>query len=265
MPTARRHLTVAASAAAPSLAVGERADASPAHDRLRDPAHAADRADPARDHGRQFLHRAGGAGRAGRAGDRAASRATRSAPPSASPAAAANSSAAGNRGGGESRYRGARGLDPAFIKELEKQYGFDKPPLERFLLMMKNYLTFDFGNSFFRDRRVVDLIARQIAGVDLDRAVDDADHLSRLDPARHQEGGAGRQPLRRMDQRRHHFRLCGAELPVRGAADRAVRRRQLSGRFSRCAVSSAKLGDARLAAAASSIISGTSRCRSRRW
>src|ERR1700736_4382240 len=61
-------------------------------------------------------------------------------------------------GGGDSQYRGARGLDPALIKELEKQYGFDKPPLERFLLMMRNYLTFDFGNSFFRDRRVVDLI-----------------------------------------------------------------------------------------------------------
>src|SRR4029077_12719290 len=61
-------------------------------------------------------------------------------------------------GGNESRYRGARGLDPALIKELEKQYGFDKPPIDRFLLMMRNYLTFDFGNSFFRDRRVVDLI-----------------------------------------------------------------------------------------------------------
>jgi microcin C transport system permease protein len=57
-----------------------------------------------------------------------------------------------------SRYRGARGLPPEFIKELERQYGFDKPPVERFLLMMKQYLTFDFGNSFFRDRRVVDLI-----------------------------------------------------------------------------------------------------------
>src|SRR5712691_4993648 len=45
------------------------------------------------------------------------------------------------QGGGEdSRYRGARGLDPTFIRELEKQYGFDKPPLERFLLMMKSYL-----------------------------------------------------------------------------------------------------------------------------
>src|SRR6267143_801288 len=61
-------------------------------------------------------------------------------------------------GGNETRYRGARGLDPAFIKELERQYGFDKPPLERFLLMMRNYLTFEFGNSFFRVRRVVDLI-----------------------------------------------------------------------------------------------------------
>src|SRR5437660_11486228 len=58
----------------------------------------------------------------------------------------------------QTQYRGARGLDPAFIKELEKQYGFDKPPFERFVLMMKNYATFDFGTSFFRDRRVVDLI-----------------------------------------------------------------------------------------------------------
>src|SRR5215212_7180036 len=67
-----------------------------------------------------------------------------------------------NAPSGETQYRGARGLDPAFIKELEKQYGFDKPPVERFLLMMKRYLTFDFGNSFFRDRRVVDLIADKL-------------------------------------------------------------------------------------------------------
>src|SRR5262250_3407241 len=61
-------------------------------------------------------------------------------------------------GGNDSRYRGARGLDPALIKDLERQYGFDKPPVERFVLMMRNYITFDFGGSFFRDRRVVDLI-----------------------------------------------------------------------------------------------------------
>ncbi len=61
-------------------------------------------------------------------------------------------------GESQSQYRGARGLDPAFIAQLRKEYGFDKPPLERFALMMRNYLVFDFGTSFFRDRRVVDLI-----------------------------------------------------------------------------------------------------------
>jgi len=63
-------------------------------------------------------------------------------------------------GGGEaaSKYRGARGLDPELIKEIEKLYGFDKPPTERFIQMMGNYLRFDFGNSFFRDRSVVDLV-----------------------------------------------------------------------------------------------------------
>ncbi|HKS89336.1 MAG TPA: microcin C ABC transporter permease YejB, partial [Stellaceae bacterium] len=63
---------------------------------------------------------------------------------------------------GDNRYRGARGLDPAFIKELEKQYGFDKPPLQRFWLMMKNYATFNLGTSFFRDQRVVDLILQKM-------------------------------------------------------------------------------------------------------
>ncbi len=63
---------------------------------------------------------------------------------------------------GETQYRGARGLDPAFIAELRKQYGFDKPAIERFGMMMYNYLTFDFGSSFFRDRRVVDLIGDKL-------------------------------------------------------------------------------------------------------
>src|ERR1700737_3865017 len=65
-------------------------------------------------------------------------------------------------GGNDTRYRGGGGLAPALIKELERQYGFDKPPLERFLLMMRNYLTFDFGTSFFRDRRVVVLIRAKL-------------------------------------------------------------------------------------------------------
>ncbi|RWX76638.1 microcin C ABC transporter permease YejB [Neorhizobium lilium] len=64
-----------------------------------------------------------------------------------------------NQGGGEdSRYRGAQGLDPEFIKKLEKQFGFDKPPLTRFLQMMWNYIRFDFGESFFRNTPVLDLI-----------------------------------------------------------------------------------------------------------
>lgn len=60
--------------------------------------------------------------------------------------------------GGESKYRGAQGLDPEFIKSLEKQFGFDKPLHERFWLMLKNYLSFDFGNSYFQDRAVIDLV-----------------------------------------------------------------------------------------------------------
>ena len=62
----------------------------------------------------------------------------------------------------DSRYRGARGLDPAFIKELEKMYGFDKPAPERFLEMMRNYILFDFGESFFKGRRVVDLVIEKM-------------------------------------------------------------------------------------------------------
>jgi microcin C transport system permease protein len=58
----------------------------------------------------------------------------------------------------ESRYRGARGLDPEFIKEIEKLYGFDKPPVERFIDMMKHYVRFEFGDSFFKGRPVVDLV-----------------------------------------------------------------------------------------------------------
>jgi microcin C transport system permease protein len=61
-----------------------------------------------------------------------------------------------------SQYRGAQGLDPEFIKSLEKQYGFDKPPLERFFLMMGNYLTFNFGESYFRDVSVIDLIIEKM-------------------------------------------------------------------------------------------------------
>ncbi len=56
------------------------------------------------------------------------------------------------------KYRGAQGLDSDFIKALEEQFGFDQPLHVRFTIMMKNYLVFDFGESFFRDRKVIDLV-----------------------------------------------------------------------------------------------------------
>jgi len=65
-------------------------------------------------------------------------------------------------GASTSKYRGAQGLDPAFVADLERQYGFDKPPLERFLKMMGDYATFDFGESFFRDISVIDLILEKM-------------------------------------------------------------------------------------------------------
>jgi len=73
---------------------------------------------------------------------------------------------AGQNAGSEdsvtSKYRGAQGLDPEFIKSLEKQFGFDKPPLQRFGLMLWNYARFDFGQSYFRDIGVLQLIAEKM-------------------------------------------------------------------------------------------------------
>jgi len=62
----------------------------------------------------------------------------------------------------DSAYRGAQGLDPDLIQRIEKLYGFDKPAHERFLLMLTNYLKFDFGESFFRDRSVIELIQEKM-------------------------------------------------------------------------------------------------------
>lgn len=61
-----------------------------------------------------------------------------------------------------SKYKGARGLDPVFIKELEHLYGFDKPAHERLFLMLKNYATFNFGESYFRGRSVIELVLEKL-------------------------------------------------------------------------------------------------------
>ena len=73
--------------------------------------------------------------------------------------ASGQSQAGGDAG---SQYRGAQGLDKEFIEQLNKQFGFDKPLHEQFFLMMKNYLTFDFGKSYFRDVSVLQLIKEKL-------------------------------------------------------------------------------------------------------
>src|SRR5580704_13416823 len=73
--------------------------------------------------------------------------------------------AQGQIGGGDainSKYRGGQGLDPEFIKSLEKQFGFDQPAYIRFFIMLKNYATFDFGKSYFRDVSVLQLIKEKL-------------------------------------------------------------------------------------------------------
>ncbi len=72
--------------------------------------------------------------------------------------AAGGARPSGGQGDITSKYRGSQGLDPEFVKEIERLYGFDKPAHERFLQMMTQYIQFDFGDSYFRDRAVVDLV-----------------------------------------------------------------------------------------------------------
>ncbi len=80
--------------------------------------------------------------------------------------------ASGGGGGGEvmaagpadnnGSYRGRRGLDPHLVDDIRRMFGFDKPPLERFWIMLKGYLQFDFGRSFFRDKPVLTLIGEKM-------------------------------------------------------------------------------------------------------
>ena len=72
--------------------------------------------------------------------------------------AARQADVAGQGAGADVKYRGAQGLDPALIARIEKQFGFDKPAHERFFIMVRDYATFNFGESFFKGRPVIDLI-----------------------------------------------------------------------------------------------------------
>ncbi|TRX74301.1 microcin C ABC transporter permease YejB [Pseudomonas mangiferae] len=64
--------------------------------------------------------------------------------------------------GGDAHYRGSQGLDPDMVAQIEKMYGFDKSASERFWLMLKSYARLDFGESFFRDAKVTDLIVEKM-------------------------------------------------------------------------------------------------------
>ena len=69
---------------------------------------------------------------------------------------------AGRSAAATEKYRGARGIDPELIRQLERQYGFDRPAPERFVHMLRSYVVLDFGSSFYRDRPVIDLIVEKL-------------------------------------------------------------------------------------------------------
>ena len=73
-------------------------------------------------------------------------------------AAGKRTQATGKQAGAPSRYRGAQGLPPELIKDIERQFGLDKPAHERFALMISSYVRFDFGDSFFQDKSVAQLV-----------------------------------------------------------------------------------------------------------
>lgn len=78
-----------------------------------------------------------------------------------------NTSATGNINAGmpnlnEQKYQGAKGVPDDLVKELEKQFGFDKPVGERFFKMLKDYLSFDFGKSYYKDKTVLELIKERL-------------------------------------------------------------------------------------------------------
>ncbi len=77
-------------------------------------------------------------------------------------AAGGTSTSSSGQSSGASKYRGAQGLRPELVAEIERRYGFDKSPQERFVLMLRNYLTFNFGKSFYTGKTVVQMIKERL-------------------------------------------------------------------------------------------------------
>ena len=128
-----------------------------------------------------------------------------------------------------SKYRGAQGLDPEFIKKLEKQFGFDKPAYERFFLMLKNFIVFDFGKSYFRDTSVMQLIKEKLpVSMSLGIWMTLLTYLISI-PLGIRKAVSRRLALRHLDLGHHHHRLRHPGLPDRDLPDHPVRRRLLLG------------------------------------
>lgn len=73
-----------------------------------------------------------------------------------------NAAGRGDGAAGNAAYRGSRGLDPQVIAEIERRYGFDKPLWKRYLIMLRDYLSFNFGDSLFKGGSVLGLIAQRL-------------------------------------------------------------------------------------------------------
>ena len=124
-----------------------------------------------------------------------------------------------------SKYRGAQGLDPDFIKKLEAQFGFDKPAPERFALMVWNFARFDFGKSYFRDVSVIQLIKEKLpVSMSLGIWMTLLTYLISIPLGIRKAVRDGSQ-IRHLDIGHHHRRFCDSRLPVRDPADHPVRRR----------------------------------------
>ena len=120
------------------------------------------------------------------------------------------------------------GSTRTWSRDIRKMFGFDKPPLERFKDMVLGTICASISAAASSaTRRVVQLILAEDAGQHLDRAVVHAARLSRLDPARHRQGGARRQRFDVASSADRAGRLRRPGLPVRDPAGGAVRRRQL--------------------------------------
>ncbi len=133
-----------------------------------------------------------------------------------------------------SKYRGAQGLDPDFIRDLEKQFGFDKPPLERFGLMLWNYTRFDFGESYFRDISVLKLIGEKMpVSISLGLWMTLLSYAISI-PLGIRKAVKDGSRFDMWTSARDHRRLRHPRLPVRDPADRAVRRRLVLRPVSAC-------------------------------